>query len=242
MQRSNPKRHPGSRIRARSRSLSPLQKQTLQSIGHSHQGQGLSTGWEDLQSTESAAQIPKLKRQRPYGALQTAARETSGVCASKKHLQHLEPPLSYAPHPTLAERKLLAQLPALRKLRQFSLCVRLAERTLLHIPILGSQHGFDAKLLAHPVRNQNPLPRSRPSVTFALRAKYNNKQRKRPRQQQNKQPKARVEPDAARTHRCCSTVSLSGSSAPHTLHCSPTALLSVFMPAANSPSLLNSSL
>lgn len=46
---------------------------------------------------------------------------------------------------------------------------------------------------------------------------------------------------AVGTHLCCSRVSLSGSSAPHTLHCSPRALLSVFMPAASSPSLLNSS-
>lgn len=41
---------------------------------------------------------------------------------------------------------------------------------------------------------------------------------------------------------CCSTASLSGSSTPHTLHCSPRGRLSAFMPTASSPSLLNSSL
>lgn len=47
---------------------------------------------------------------------------------------------------------------------------------------------------------------------------------------------------AAGAYLCCSTASLSGSSTPHTLHCSPRGRLSAFMPTASSPSLLNSSL
>lgn len=48
--------------------------------------------------------------------------------------------------------------------------------------------------------------------------------------------------DGEGAYLCCSTASLSGSSTPHTLHCSPMVRLSDFMPTASSPSLLNSSL
>lgn len=47
---------------------------------------------------------------------------------------------------------------------------------------------------------------------------------------------------AGASYLCCSTASLSGSSTPHTLHCSAVPRLSDFMPTASSPSLLNRSL
>lgn len=93
MQRSNPKRHPCSRTRARSRSLSPLQ-----STGHSHRGQGLSTGWEDLQIMRTVAQIPKLNGSDPMGLCRQQPGKPMGFVLARNTYNTSS--LLWAMHPT----------------------------------------------------------------------------------------------------------------------------------------------